>query len=248
MSSKKYKAKTCAYCGVPGASTTADHVFAREFFLTERRSNIPKVPACKACNEDKARLEFYLTGVLPFGGRHPDARVNLSTMLPKRLAKNASLGPVLRAGMSPVWVPDPSGLLLRTSMITIDAEKLELWCRLLIKGLAYHHWKTVLGDDCFFEFMVPTPGGESIINGLLGKRGAARVKASIGEGTFAYEGLQGADNPHVTAWRLQLYGGLQLGGQDPRIRSGSIGVLTGPRRVQQSADLAAKWLNGRGTC
>ena len=115
MSSKTYKAKTCAYCGVPGASTTADHVFAREFFLTERRSNIPKVPACKACNEDKARLEFYLTGVLPFGGRHPDARVNLSTMLPKRLAKNASLGPVLRAGMSPVWVPDPSGLLLRTA-------------------------------------------------------------------------------------------------------------------------------------
>jgi len=247
MSSKKYKGKTCAYCGAPGASETADHVFAKEFFLIERRGNLPKVPACKPCNEDKAKLEHYLTGVLPFGGRHPDASVSLASMVPRRLAKNPSLGAVLRASMSPIWVPDPSGLILRTSMITIDSDKLERWCGLLVKGLAYHHWKTLIGPECFFEFMVPTRDGEAILNGLLSKRGAARIKAIVGGGTFAYEGLQGTDNPQVTAWRFRLYGGLVLGGDDPAVRSGRIGGLTGPRRMQQRADRAVRWLQGRGT-
>ena len=244
--SKKYKGKTCAYCGMPGASETADHIFAREFFLEVRRANLPKVPACRTCNDEKARLEHYLTGVLPFGGRHLDAQLNLATMLPKRLAKNASLGPVLRSGMSPVWVPDPSGLILRTSMVTIDADKIERWCGLLVKGLAFHHWRTVIGPDCFMEFMVPTRAGEAILDCLLAKRGAARVSVSLGDGTFVYEGLQGTDNPQVTAWRLQVYGGLQLGGDDPGVRSGTFGVLTGPRHVQQRAGLAVEWLAGRG--
>jgi len=245
MSSKKFKGKTCAYCGVPGCSDTADHVFAKEFFLRERRANLPKVPACRPCNEDKAKLEHYLTQVLPFGGRHPDASVNLGSMLPKRLAKNPALGGALRSSMSPIWIPDPSGLILRTSTITIDASKLEQWCGLLVRGLSYYHWKTVIGSECFFEFMVPTKDGEAILDNLLSKRGAARIKVSLGGGTFAYEALQGIDNPQVSAWWFSIYGGLMLGGGDPTVRSGTIGVLTGPRRVKERAGLAVKWLHGR---
>ncbi len=247
MSSKKFKGKTCAYCGVPACSETADHVFAKEFFLTQRRGNLPKVPACRSCNEDKAKLEHYLTQVLPFGGRHPDASVNLQSMLPKRLAKNPALGATLRSSMSPIWIPDSSGLILRTSMITIESDKLEHWCGLLVRGLSYYHWKTVIGSDCFFEFMVPTKDGEALLDVLLSKRGTARVRVSLGGGTFTYEALQGIDNPQVSAWRFLIYGGIVLGGDDPTVRSGSIGVLTGPRRVRERAGLAAKWLQGRAT-
>src|SRR5262245_8839489 len=100
------------------------------------------------------------------------------------------------------------------------------------------HWKTVIGPDCFFEFMVPTKGGEDILNGLLSKRG--RVRASLGCGTFAYEGLQRIDNPQVTAWRLSLYEGLVLGGDNPTVRSNIVGVLTGPMWMQERADRAVK--------
>lgn len=82
--SKKYKGKTCVYCGSIGSSETADHVLAREFAL--KRGDIPKVPACKLCNSAKSRLERYLTTVLPFGAKHADAGENLATMVPKRLA------------------------------------------------------------------------------------------------------------------------------------------------------------------
>ena len=68
--SEKYKNKTCVYCMTTNSSEDGDHVVSREFFLPEKRAGLPKVPACKACNNAKATLEHYLTAVMPFGGRH----------------------------------------------------------------------------------------------------------------------------------------------------------------------------------
>ena len=94
---KRFKGKTCVYCGVAPSTTTGDHVFAREFFINVRRGNLPKVPACEGCNHEKSKLEHYLTAVLPFGGRHTDSAQNLSTLVEPRLAKNAKLYGVLSA-------------------------------------------------------------------------------------------------------------------------------------------------------
>lgn len=246
---KGYKGKTCAYCGVPGSSEEPDHVLARGFFLDveERRAGLPIVPACRPCNGDKGRLEHYLAQVLPFGGRHPDASLNLSTMVPKRLAKNRAFAATLCQGMSPIWVRDPSGLIRRTSKITIDSDRFERWCGLVARGLAYFHWGTVLGPDCFVEVMVPTHAGEGYLNYMLSHRGAKRVwPQDLGRGTFVYEGLQGVDHPQVSAWRLAVYGGLVLSGHNSAVRSRIVGVLTGPPRVRERAARRVKWMEGRG--
>lgn len=100
--SKKYKGKVCVYCALDGASSGADHVLAREFFLPERRANLPKVPACGECNDRKSELEHYLTAVLPFGGNHPDSTALLSAGVPKRLAKNPKLHQTMVAGFQAV--------------------------------------------------------------------------------------------------------------------------------------------------
>ena len=44
-----------------------DHVIARGFFLPSERGELPQVPACKQCNNEKSRIEHHLTTVLPFG-------------------------------------------------------------------------------------------------------------------------------------------------------------------------------------
>ena len=67
----------CAYCRTGPSTAQGDHVFPRTFFLESKRGDLPKVPACKQCNDEKSRLEHYLATVLPFGGRHADASVNL---------------------------------------------------------------------------------------------------------------------------------------------------------------------------
>jgi hypothetical protein len=82
---KKFKGMKCAYC-LDAPATTVDHVFSREFFLVEDRGYLPEAPACKRCNDEKSRMEHYLTAVLPFGGRHTQARVNLESHVPPRLA------------------------------------------------------------------------------------------------------------------------------------------------------------------
>src|ERR1700693_690251 len=110
--SKRFKGKTCVYCGAAPSTTTGDHVFAREFFINARRGNLPKVPACEACNHEKSKLEHYLTAVLPFGGRHTDSAQNLSTLVEPRLAKNAKLHSALSAG-----------LLVPVSTLPIDGDK-----------------------------------------------------------------------------------------------------------------------------
>ena len=67
--SKKFKSQRCAYCAEREA-VTGDHIFAREFFLPSARANLPQAPICEQCNNEKSKLEHYLTTVLPFGGRH----------------------------------------------------------------------------------------------------------------------------------------------------------------------------------
>jgi hypothetical protein len=117
--SKKYKGKPCVYCTMR-ISSTADHVFARKFFVEMRRGDLPKVPACARCNGEKADLELYLTAVLPFGGRHADATENLSTLVPGRLAKNARLHRDLNRRRTKVWTKSASGLAVPMLALPFD--------------------------------------------------------------------------------------------------------------------------------
>ena len=59
MGSKKFQNRPCVYC-TTATATTADHVIARQFVSGPLRANLPKVPACSACNNAKSQLEHYL--------------------------------------------------------------------------------------------------------------------------------------------------------------------------------------------
>jgi len=80
---KEFKGELCVCCGELPA-TTSDHVISREFFLVKHRDNLPQVPACDRCNNEKSALEHYLTVVLAFGARYSHAVENLSAMVPKQ--------------------------------------------------------------------------------------------------------------------------------------------------------------------
>jgi hypothetical protein len=153
--SKKYRGKTCVYCGVPGISETRDHVLARQFALAERRGDLPVVSACPACNNTKSAVEGYLATVLPFGGRHADAQVNLSTMVPKRLAGNPRLHAELAQGAAPQWVPTPSGRWQFVSAIYIEAGRVEAWLKYLTLGLMFHHWGLLVESSTNIEAFLP---------------------------------------------------------------------------------------------
>lgn len=209
--SKRFKGLTCAYCATEGASTTGDHVFAREFFPLNKRGNLPKVAACEACNNGKSKLEHYLTAVLPFGGKHPDASHMLNSMVPPRLAKNVKLHNALSEGQSRAWI-NRGGFIRPTMTIPIDADQFRQLFTLIMKGLMTHHWGVHVPPTHNANAGLLTEAGEALLAPMLAKNGRARAKASVGGGAFEYNGLQAVDDPLLSIWCFRAYGGITLGG------------------------------------
>jgi hypothetical protein len=241
--SKKFKGKVCVYCGT-GLSSTRDHVFAREFFVPGAEQGLPLVPACRNCNGNKAGLEHYLTAVLPFGGHHPDARVNLEGSVPPRLNKNRKLHQQLASRHHIVWARQRSGILAPTGAIPLDFKQVEALFKYIVKGLVWFHWQTYLTDEHFVVVLALNRHGEGVFQRKFFQVNVRdRVAANLGNGTFIYEGVQGVDTTEVTAWRFSIYGGVNLGGDPdtPHEASRVIGAFTGPKRVQTMAALRAKY-------
>lgn len=234
--SKLFKGKTCVYCAVPGISDTGDHVLARGFVAAEYRGQIAKVPACSACNNKKAALEAEFTAVLPFGGRHADALDNLTTNVPKRLAKNQKLHRTLAAGQTRVWSREPSGVLVNTMAIPLDGKRLEELVGLIVRGLMFDHWRVILGPDVVVDVMSLTKYGEALFDGYLKLDAKQRVANDIGKGALVYEGVQGIDNDAISFWTLSLYGSLVMDGGDGKDFTSKFGVMTGPKAIIERAE------------
>jgi hypothetical protein len=208
-----------------------DHVFAREFFLPDRRANLPKVPACDTCNGAKSRLEHYLTVVLPFGGQHADGLAHLSGMVSGRLARNQKLARGLSAGLSRTMVP---GKETPTITIPIDPDKVGELFSLIAKGLVWHHWQVLLHPDAFgVRAEMLSAAGEQFYSQALAMNSGARVRETLGNGTFSYEGVQSAENPELSVWRFSVFGGLAVSGdpEAPGEISSQIGATTGSRTL-----------------
>jgi hypothetical protein len=234
--SKQFKGKTCAYCAVPDASDTGDHVLARQFVAVQHRSEIPKVPACATCNGKKAALEAYVTAILPFGGRHAGALVNLTTNVPKRLERNQKLDRALSAGQSRVWSREPSGLLVNAMALPLDGERLKALVGLIVRGLMFHHWAVALGPDMMVETLSLTKRGEAFFDRYSKMNAKQRAADNIGDGALVSEGVQGVDNDAVSFWQLSLYGGVTVASDDGKHWSSKFGVMTGPKAIADRAN------------
>jgi hypothetical protein len=244
MASKKFKGKFCVY-GCGRLATTSDHVFAREFFLPGTSYEPIKVPACVSCNNHKSHLEHYLTALLPFGGRHKDASVNLENMVPKRLARNARLHQLLYKHEGTAWVKESGGLYVPTMTLPVDFNQIELLFKYITIGLTWHHWGARLTSEHFVTVLALSRQGEQVFDRTLFRvNNAAHVANNLGQDTFLYEGVQGVDNPSVTAWKFSIYGGLTFGGDPKAPEEGTsvLGVMTGPSRVLRNAALRARFV------
>jgi hypothetical protein len=203
--SKKYKGRLCIYCA-KATSTTADHVVAKEFFLEHRRRNLPKAPSCEPCNNEKSRLEHYLTTVLPFGGRHPDALPNLAKMVPKRLEHNLRLRAELAAGIDArEGNLNSAEMSVQPTTITIDGDRFERLFAMIAQGLAWYHWGIIVREGCSIKVATISDAYVPFVDHLFSMRSRDRVEENLSN-TFYYEGVQAVDCADLTLWRMTMYG------------------------------------------
>lgn len=220
MPSKKYRQHLCVYCQVTHSTPTADHIFAREFFLVRDRGSLPKAPCCVECGTEKSSDEHYLTAVLPFGGRHSGAHENLTTMVPKRLVRNRKLHEELAVSMR---TPD----LGKPRVLPLDASRVErLFARITV-GLLWHNWGTYLPPTHRVESALLSPSGEAFFDRLFALDAADRASDNIGNGSIEYVGARSHGEDAFSIWRYRVYGGLQMTGDIdvPDLISNGIGCI-----------------------
>jgi hypothetical protein len=239
MTGNRFSGEICVYCNV-APSTTDDHIFARKFFLPAHRDNLPQVPACSKCNGDKAKLEAELMHILPFGARYGGGTENLSTLVPKRLAKNAKVLRRLQASITYPWVRE-NGLLRRTMSVPLDWTRVEELFIYMAKGVAWHEWQVRLGSEHFVSAHTMVGQEGRVLRHLIRLNAARRIAKTLSNGTFRYMGAQAADNPSITVWEFVIFGGLRsnVSGDGPC----NIGVMTGPLRVNQRTAEKARRLS-----
>lgn len=205
---KEHRGKVCAYCAAQDG-ITSDHVFARGFLPPDKREGLPTVPACQRCNGEKAKLEHYLTAVLPFGGLNADARVVLEKMVPGRLEKNQRLARELATGAS---AAEGGG----TGTLPIDGDKVAALFQYIVRGLAWHHWPEELTPEHDAKVWTFTRAGKALVwDEVLAKLNSPeRVTVDLGDGALTYEAAKGTDAFHISIWHLQLLGGVTMRGEN----------------------------------
>jgi len=213
--SKAYKGKPCVYCAAVGVSSTPDHVVARAFFPPPDRKGLPIVPACESCNNEKSRIEHYLTTVMPFGGQHASATETLQNTIPK-LKKNMKLTAQLDASLKRKFVQKNGGPWEIAGEIELDGEKLTKLYEYILRGLAFHHWGLLFDASHFLAASYVTVEGASKFEEILQTHSCNSVEANLAHGGFVYRGIQSAANSAFTVWRMSLYGAKVNGGtKDP---------------------------------
>lgn len=217
--SKRYKGKDCAYCGKPGCSTTNDHVVARSFFLDSERGsglNIPQVPACERCNNEKSKLEEYVGSTLLIGSRHPEASRYLREQVRPRLDRNQKRRRELNIDAPPV-LTKVNGILQPVHAIRIDADKLIRLLQLIVRGLYRHHYGKSLPHEFTPDVSMFRPEAEASMWASVSHifpPEVPRINCNLGRGSFIYSGMQSPANEGFTVWKIGFHGQIPLHGED----------------------------------
>lgn len=232
---KGYKDVPCVYCQT-GMATTADHVIARAFFPEGKRDGLPKVAACSNCNSVKSRLEHSLAAIMPFGAQHADANSALAKV-ERMLIKNAKLHRQLAEGMSSAWRSINGGPWTPEMTIPVSHRDIERLCEFIVRGLASHHWNVALGPDHSVHASFFNEAGRRLFDQFFAGPGA-KVRRDLGEGVFAYEGVQSTDCPELTLWKMSIYKA-EVGGdkRQPGERSSMVYGISIPKKWPVSEQL-----------
>jgi hypothetical protein len=207
--SKQFKEKTCVYCNIRKSIKQGDHVFARKFFLENERENLIKVPACNICNNEKSKIEHYLTTVLPFGGRHIDAKENLSSNVAPRLNKNKKLHRHLEANREYLNGDPTTGESGRAMVLPFDGETYAKLFEYILKALVWYHWKVYIQEDTILYSTSLSKFGEELFEKhIFSLRCENRIINVLGKNTFRYRGIQVPENKQITFWLFEVYNGL----------------------------------------
>jgi hypothetical protein len=205
MSKKGRKIGQCVYCGETKL-LTRDHVISKCLFPAPLPSFMVTVPACDACNSEKAKHDDYLRDMLVMdasASKSQAAQEILTGKVFRAADRNQSLA--MRAAKSkgkiePIY--SPGGIYLGQGFsFPLEAERINRVFLLIVRGLYYKIRKQRLPDDC--EFEVRRVFDFSEVWERLQQIGYNAYK--LGDGVFTCIFIYAAEEPFLTQWWLWFY-------------------------------------------
>ncbi|MFC4637697.1 HNH endonuclease [Deinococcus hohokamensis] len=136
------EASLCGYCGEP--ATEIEHVIARQFFPAadhERKKNIPRIPACRACNAAKQKSEDTMGVFLTVSSSDESAKKVMEERIGRTLRKNQRIRRLIRDNL----VATESGVGFGVPLDE-QGEEIDFW-DWLVRGLYYYELQTPMRVD-----------------------------------------------------------------------------------------------------
>lgn len=196
----------CVYCGVQEA-TTSDHVVPKCLFPKPLPAVMVTVPACRRCNEDKARDDDYLRDMLVIdidNVGHPITDGLLKGKVARAAARNQSiLARDVRERSKLVPVHTPGGVYLgHCPAVPLHHERINREFERITRGLYFQLYRQRLPDDCTFDIRrVDRLYRAQAIRNML--QLGVKQQRSLGQ-VFVCMTARAAEDPTATCW-LQRY-------------------------------------------
>jgi hypothetical protein len=126
------------------------------------------------------------------------------------LERNQRLYRHLRRGFGYSYVPGQDGILEKRLHVSVDADVLHELVGFIGRGILWYHWGRYLPKDCAFRAFTPSPTGLQYLTGVFSLNTPNRIQASLGGGTVRYKGVMSEADECVSAWAIQLLGGITV--------------------------------------
>lgn len=173
-----------------------------------------------------------MLSVLPFGATHPNAQKTLSIDVKKRLNKNRKLHRKIAREYGFSYFPRPSGIIEKRMFVKYDNNKLHEFIRFVGCGLMWFHWDRYLPIDCGIKIFTPSPKGLEFLDKLFKLKSNLRINNQLGDGTIRYKGIMSETDDYISAWAVQLFGGITISdsNQENVFQNSFVAMITGSKQ------------------
>jgi hypothetical protein len=202
--------RMCAYCGVTPA-TTEDHVVPTCLFDGPLPPDIVKVPACNACNHAKSKDDGYLRDILITDmhcSDYPIAQALIGGKFKRAMQKNRSdfaRAAVRRGCLKPMY--SSGGVYLgHFHSVPLEVARVNQIFSTIARGLYFKLRGQRFPDGYSFEVMRVEPSRAQQAIDVMKAQGANGPYV-LGR-VFACLVMFAAEDPGVTLWLMQFYGGM----------------------------------------
>ena len=153
---------------------------------------------------------------------------------------NCHLKKQLQQGISRIWFESIDGLTLPTITLPVEGQNLTELFSMIVRGLFWHNWRTILPKDYFVDiYCFDRKGAVFFRDNYLRLSQNNFIQKQLGGRVFTYSCTRGDEDPGISIWEMSFYDEAMIVGHGSKgeLRQLYFCGLTGPMEVRNRISL-----------